>query len=80
MTLTPEPRDKLDATTQVAVNGPADDLLHNELIVRPHLIGPFAACSSRMRGDVQVRFLGEPDVERRPASPTCAAVTPRPHA
>ena len=27
MTMTPEPTDKLDATTIVAVNGPADDTL-----------------------------------------------------
>ena len=38
--MTPEPTDKLDATTQVAVNGPAGDLLFHELIVRLHVIGP----------------------------------------
>jgi len=41
MTMTPEPTDKLDATTYVAVNGPADDaLLNDERIVRPHATGP----------------------------------------
>lgn len=30
MTMTPEPTDKLDATTNVAVNGPADEMLPNE--------------------------------------------------
>jgi hypothetical protein len=38
--MTPEPTDKLDAATTVAVNGPADETLLNELIVRPHVIGP----------------------------------------
>jgi acetyl esterase/lipase len=33
MKMTPEPTDKLDATTTVAVNGPADDTLADELIV-----------------------------------------------
>jgi hypothetical protein len=33
MTMTPEPTDKLDATTIVAVNEPADDTLPNERIV-----------------------------------------------
>ena len=28
MTTTPEPTDKLDAATNVAVNGPADETLH----------------------------------------------------
>ena len=31
MTTTPEPTDKLDAATIVAVNGPADDTLADEL-------------------------------------------------
>ena len=34
--MTPQPTDKLDATAPVAVNGPADDPLHAERIVRPH--------------------------------------------
>ena len=39
--MTPEPTDKLDATTYVVVNGPADDTLPNdERIVRPHATGP----------------------------------------
>ena len=37
--MTPEPSDKLDAATQVAVNGPADETLLNEPIVRPPVIG-----------------------------------------
>jgi hypothetical protein len=42
MTTTPEPTDKLDATTNVAVNGPADDTLQVERIVRPRANGPSA--------------------------------------
>jgi hypothetical protein len=50
--MTPQPTDKLDATTYVAVNGPADDaLLNDERIVRPHAIGPSTACLSRMLGN-----------------------------
>jgi hypothetical protein len=56
MTMTPEPTDKLDATTIVAVNGPADDTLPNERIVRRHATGPFRACLSRMLGNGHVRF------------------------
>src|SRR5450755_3669387 len=52
MTMTPQPTDKLDAATLVAVNGPADDaLLNDERIVRPHATGPTAACLSRMLGN-----------------------------
>jgi hypothetical protein len=47
--MTPEPTDKLDATTTVAVNGPADDSLQVEWIVRRRANGPTAACLSRMR-------------------------------
>jgi len=57
MTMTPQPTDKLDAATLVAVNGPADDaLLNDERIVRPHATGPTAACLSRMLGNGPVRF------------------------
>ena len=38
--MTPEPTEKFDATTNVAVNGPADDTVLDELIVRPHVTGP----------------------------------------
>jgi hypothetical protein len=38
--MTPEPADKLDATTTVAVNGPEDDPLDAEWIVRLHATGP----------------------------------------
>jgi len=38
--MTPEPTDKLDATTQVAVNGPEDDPLDTDWIVGPHDSGP----------------------------------------
>jgi hypothetical protein len=54
--MTPEPTDKLDATTHVAVNGPAGDTLPDERIVRPHGNGPAAACLSRMPGNWHVRF------------------------
>ena len=48
--MTPEPTDKSDATTHVAVNGPADDaLLNDERIVRLRATGPTAACLSRVR-------------------------------
>jgi hypothetical protein len=40
MTTLPEPTDKLDAATDVAVNGPEDDPLHAEWIVGPHATGP----------------------------------------
>ena len=56
MTMTPEPKDKLDAATIVAVNGPADDTLPNERIVRRHVVGPARACLSRMLGNGHVRF------------------------
>jgi hypothetical protein len=50
--MTPQPTDKLDATTHVAVNGPADDaLLNDERIVRPHATGPTPACLSRVLGN-----------------------------
>ena len=39
--MTPAPTDKSDAATQVAVNGPEDDPLHVEWIVRPHAAGPY---------------------------------------
>ena len=42
----PEPTDKLDATTTVVVNGPADDLLQLERIVRRRATGPAMACLS----------------------------------
>ena len=56
MTMTPEPTDKLDATTIVAVNGPADDTLPHERIVRRRATGPVRACLSRMLGNGHVRF------------------------
>jgi hypothetical protein len=56
MTMTPEPKDKLDATTMVVVNGPADDTLLNERIVRRLATGPARACLSRMPGNWHVRF------------------------
>lgn len=40
MTITPEPTDKLDATTTVVVSGPADGPPLNERIVWPHAVGP----------------------------------------
>ena len=47
--MTPQPTDKLDATANVVVNGPADDALFNdERIVRPHATGSTAACLSRV--------------------------------
>ena len=54
--MTPQPTDKLDATTTVAVNGPADDTLPNERIVERHGTGPARACLSRMPGNWHVRF------------------------
>ena len=62
MTMTPEPKDKLDAATIVAVNGPADDTLLNERIVRRHVPGPARACLSRMLGDGHVRLYVPPMV------------------
>jgi len=48
----PQPTDKLDATTYVAVNGPAGDaLLNDERIVRLHATGPTRACLSRVLGN-----------------------------
>ncbi len=47
--MTPEPTDKLDASTTVAVNGPADDPLQVERIVRRRAAGHATACLSRMR-------------------------------
>jgi hypothetical protein len=38
--MTPEPTDKLDAATTVAVNGPADEQLQVEWIVRRRTTGP----------------------------------------
>ena len=49
--MTPEPTDKLDAATQVVVNGPEDDP-RNVRIVRPHATGPrgLARAGSRETG------------------------------
>jgi len=38
--MTPEPTDKLDAATQVVVNGPEDDPRNAQWIVRRHTTGP----------------------------------------
>ena len=38
--MTPEPTDKLDAATQVVVNGPEDDPLRADWIVRRRASGP----------------------------------------
>ena len=38
--MTPEPTDKLDATTTVAVNGPEDAPLRVDWSVRPYANGP----------------------------------------
>jgi hypothetical protein len=38
--MTPQPTDKLDATTQVMVNGPEGDPPDDERIVRLHDTGP----------------------------------------
>ena len=46
--MTPEPTDKLDATTTVVVNGPADDPLQNERIVERQIDRPSSSCLSRM--------------------------------
>jgi hypothetical protein len=54
--MTPVPTDKLDAATIVAVNGPADDTLVNERVVRRRVPGPARACLSRMLGNGHVRF------------------------
>ena len=40
MTMTPEPTDKLDTATQVVVNGPEDDPVCIERIVRLRATGP----------------------------------------
>ena len=52
----PEPTDKLDAATTVAVNGPADDPLHTERIVRRHATGPPGLARAGCSGNWQVRF------------------------
>jgi hypothetical protein len=58
--MTPEPTDKLYATTYVVVNGPAGDaLLNDERIVRLHATGPTTACLSRMPGNWHVRLYVE---------------------
>ena len=45
--MTPEPTDKLDATTNIVVNGPADGTLYlGERIVRRCVNGPSPACLS----------------------------------
>jgi hypothetical protein len=50
MTTTPEPTDKLDAATNVAVNGPADGTLDlYERIVRRRAFRLPAACLSPVR-------------------------------
>jgi hypothetical protein len=60
--MTPQPTDKLDATTYVAVNGPAGETLPDERIVRCHASGPSAACLSRMLGNGHVRLYVGPMV------------------
>jgi hypothetical protein len=47
--MTPAPTDKLDAAAAVVVNGPADDPLRVERIVRRRATRPAMACLSRMR-------------------------------
>jgi hypothetical protein len=56
--MTPEPTDKLDATTAMvgAVSGPADETLLIGRIVRRHATGPARACLSRMLGNGHLRF------------------------
>jgi hypothetical protein len=66
----PEPTEKLDAATTVAVNGPEDDSAPLRMDrTAPRHRTP-RACSSRMLGDWQVPFLGGPAVVRRRAYPT----------
>jgi hypothetical protein len=72
--MTPEPTDKLDATTIVAVNGPADDTLLNERIVRRHVPGPARACLSRMLGNGHVSVLRGARRRKAPGLPAKAEV------
>jgi hypothetical protein len=71
MTTTPEPTDKLDATTNVAVNGPADDTLNTyEPIVRRHATGTFT-------GSLEPDALkGARPVLRRARAQQCARAYP----
>jgi hypothetical protein len=66
MTKTPEPTDKLDAATNVAVNGPADDTL--ELAS-----GSYGALPSDLNGLLEPDALkGACPVPRRPRAQQCA--------
>ena len=59
MTTTPEPTDKLDATTKVAVNGPADETLYfGERIVRRRVNRPSPACFIWRSGCQGVALVG----------------------
>jgi hypothetical protein len=70
MTTTPEPTDKLDAAAQVVVNGPEDDPLRAEWIVRlvpPDLTGLLEPDAGRLarpvpRGAGHRKVSGLPDV------------------
>jgi hypothetical protein len=55
--MTPEPTDKLDAATQVVVNGPEDDPRNLEWIVGSHATGPrgLARAGCRETGTSGVR-------------------------
>ena len=70
--MTPEPTDKLDAATTVAVNGPEDDPLHSRMDRTASRHRTSRACSSRMPGDWHVRFLGGPGPAMGLAYPSVA--------
>lgn len=66
MTTTPEPTDKLDAATNVAVNGPADDTLQPES-------GSYGASAPDLNGLLEPDALkGACPVPRRPRAQQCA--------
>jgi hypothetical protein len=77
MTTTPEPTDKLDAATTVVVNGPADDRLDAERIVRCRAAGPTRACLSRMHGNGHVRFIERGTRRRKAPGLPDGAAAPR---
>ncbi len=71
MTTTPEPTDKLDAATQVVVNGPEDDPLDAELIegfTPPDLTGLLEPDAGRLARPVP-RGAGH---RKAPGLPGCA--------
>ena len=75
--MTPEPTDKLDATTHVAVNGPADETLRSTSgSYGAHANGPATACLSPDAVKVARRVCARHDQQLGGASPLWRLMAP----